>query len=238
MYRKFTLIFTVALIIFVLGLCGCSDGGVKLEYQAKVGEVLKYKTSVSQSMDNASMGAMSMSISTNAEQKTTKVSDKEIEYEVKFISGSMEINGKKQNLPKMPTQKIVMGKSGQVISCGDGGLKNGASVLPENKVKVGDTWKSSDVIDLDKNTKLNVEYNCKLVELTKENGRDIAVIESSVVGESENDGAKMKCEGKGKTKFDYKSGVLVHGDVSQKITMSKNGMSLSFNQSMSNDLVQ
>ena len=236
MYKKFTLIFTVALMIFILGLCGCSDGGVKLEYQAKVGEVLKYKTSVSQSMDNNPMGAMS--ISTNAEQKTTKVSDKEIEYEVKFISGSIEMNGKKQKLPKMPTQKIVMSKSGQVISCGDSGLKNTASVLPENKVKVGDTWKSSDVIDLDKDTKLNVEYNCKLTELTKENGRDIAVIESSVVGESEKDGTKMKCEGKGKTKFDYKSGVLVHGDVSQKITMSKGGMSLSLKQSMSNDLVQ
>lgn len=236
MQKRLNTISTIVLLIFVLGLCACSGNSIKMELKPKVGEVLKYRTKMTQKMGSP-MGEMNMSATIDTEQKTVKVSEKEIEYSTKFISGSMSMNGKSMKMPKVPDQKIVMDKRGRVIKTSDNGTKFNFP-MPENKVKVGDTWKNSDKVELDRNTVLNIDCTYKLAEIKKENGRDIAVIDSVIVGETEKDGTKMKCEGSGQTKFDYTAGLLVGGEVKQKITISKGDQSIAMDQEVICELIK
>lgn len=236
MQKRLSLISTVVLLFFVLGLCGCAGGGIKMEYKPKVGEKFKYRTKLTQKMDTP-MGNMNMVVTVDMEQKTLKVNGDEIEYNYKVLSSSASMNGKKVNVPKSPDQKIVMDKSGRVIKADNSAMKLNFP-MPSKKIKVGDTWKNSDKVELEKGVTLNVDCTYKLVELKKENDRDIAVVDANVVGEAEKDGVTIKCEGTGNTKFDYNAGVLVKSEVKQKITISHEGESMPMEQDMVFELIK
>jgi len=61
----------------------------------------------------------------------------------------------------------------------EGNFRRLESMMPKNAVAVGDSWKSGLRIDFPVAGEIKVRYDCKLVALEKDNGRDVAVIEAT-----------------------------------------------------------
>ena len=245
---KLRLLLTITLLVSILWI-GCGEKAVKLSLKFNEGDVYKYSL-IQDSVTTTEFMGKKMEMPSNTEmtitQKVEKIDQGAAEIKITYDSFDMKMNVGGKQIPsnmgeKMvgKTNKMKIRENGEIIEpkgmkamVGFQGMSSDVNNilfnlyprLPENKLKVGDSWTQKQEFPQSQ-IDIVMEAHYTLSRKEEKNGYKCAVIDSVIsMTIKGGDQALMNINGEGKgtgtTHLAYEKGVLVNSEAEMDFNMS------------------